>query len=116
MLALEDDADILPLGMALGIFVVFYESGLSGVDGVVAAHGAVFAGEPVRAPLAEYYVAGNYVLFCFALLSAIWEGGDREWELEQEQEMAGRNIPPDFLAPSRLPGPSFALFTAPCAA
>ncbi len=24
-------------------------------------------------------------------------------------------IPPDFLAPSLFPGPSFALFTAPCA-
>lgn len=30
--------------------------------------------------------------------------------------MGGKYIPPDFLAPSRLPGPSFALFTAPCAA
>ena len=50
--------------MPLGVSVVLYVAGLCGVDGVIAAYGAVVAWEPVRASLAEDYVAGDYVLFC----------------------------------------------------
>lgn len=48
--------------MALGVAVVFDVAGFRGVDGVVAAHAAVVAGEPVRAPLPEDDVAGYHVL------------------------------------------------------
>lgn len=65
MAALEDDADVLPLGVPLGVLVVFHVPAFGGVDGVVAAHGAVLAGEPVRAALAEDDVSWDDILFCF---------------------------------------------------
>lgn len=48
--------------MALRIAVVLDVARLRRVDGVVAAHAAVVAREPVRAPLAEDDVAGDHVL------------------------------------------------------
>ena len=62
--ALEYNADVLAFRVLEGIFVVFDVAGLGGVDGVVAAHGAVVAGKPFRAALAEDDVARDYVLFC----------------------------------------------------
>jgi len=46
-----------------GITVVFHIAGLGGIDGVVSAHGAVLAGEPMRASLAEDDVAWDDILF-----------------------------------------------------
>lgn len=43
-------------------------AGLRGVDGVVATHAAVVAGEPVRAALAEDDVAWNHILFWYVLV------------------------------------------------
>lgn len=48
--------------MALRIAVVLDVARLRRVDGVVAAHAAVVAREPVRASLSEDDVAGNHVL------------------------------------------------------
>ena len=50
--------------MPCWVAVVFHEPGLCGVDGVVAAHGAVVAWEPMRASLSEDDVAWDYVLLC----------------------------------------------------
>lgn len=48
--------------MPLGIAIVLDVARFGGVDGVVAAHAAVVAGEPMRAPLPEDDVAGDDVL------------------------------------------------------
>lgn len=61
--ALEDDADVAALGVQGGILVVLDVAGGRRVDRVVAAHGAVLAGEPFRAALAEDDIAGDDVLF-----------------------------------------------------
>lgn len=63
MFALEYHTDVLAFGMSLGIFVVFHETRLGGVDSVIATHGAVLTGEPVGSALSEYDVAGNDILF-----------------------------------------------------
>lgn len=70
MVAFEGDSDILALRVKLGIFVVFHVAGLGGIDGVVASHSAVLAGEPVCAALAEYDVAWDDILFFFAVSNA----------------------------------------------
>lgn len=62
--ALEHDANVLALGVLGGIAVVFHVARLDGVDGVVTAHAAVVAGEPVGAALTEDDVAGDDILFC----------------------------------------------------
>ena len=68
--ALKHYTDVLAFRVLEGVFVVFDVAWLSGVDGVVAAHCAVVAGEPFGAALAEDDVAWDYVLFCcFSLLS-----------------------------------------------
>ena len=74
MVALEDDADVLPLRVLLGVFVVFHVPAFCGVDGVVAAHGTVLTGEPVRAALAEDDVSGDDILFCLfrERLDIVW--------------------------------------------
>lgn len=64
MVAFEDDANVLAFGVSLGILVVFDVAGLRGIDGMITAHGAVIAREPVGASLAEDDVAGDHVLFC----------------------------------------------------
>jgi hypothetical protein len=38
-----------------------------------------------------------------------------KWEGDSAVIWEDIGVPPDFLAPSLFPGPSFALFTAPCA-
>lgn len=68
MFALKYYADVLAFGVSLGIFVVFHVAGLCSIDCVIATHVAVFAGEPMGAALAEYYVTGDYVLFCVVLV------------------------------------------------
>lgn len=50
---IEDDADVLAFRMLEGITVVADVAGCHCEDRVVAAHGDVCAGEPVRAALAE---------------------------------------------------------------
>ena len=55
----EDDADVLALGVAGGIPVVLDVAGLEGVDGVVAAETAVLAGVPYGAALLVDDVAGD---------------------------------------------------------
>lgn len=61
--ALKHYTDVLTFRVLERVFVVFDVAGLSGVDGVVAAHCAVVAGEPFGAALAEDDVAWDYVLF-----------------------------------------------------
>jgi hypothetical protein len=68
---LKHNTDILTFRVLQGIFVVFYVARLSGVDGVIASHAAVVAGEPFGAALAEDDVARDYVLFCFCSLSVL---------------------------------------------
>jgi hypothetical protein len=63
LVALEGYTNVLAFGIELGIFVVFHITGLGSVDGVVASHGAVLAGEPVCASLAEYDVSWDDILF-----------------------------------------------------
>lgn len=69
MTALEYHTDVLAFWVLQGVFVVFYVARLGGVDGVVAAHGAVVAWEPFGAALAEDDVAGDHVLFYWKRLS-----------------------------------------------
>ena len=102
-MALEHDSDVLSFGVLLRVLVVFHVSALSRIDSVVSPHRAVLAGEPVRSALAEYNVAGNHILICCPAVSFL---------LALVHRLL--NIPPDFFAPSRFPGPSFALLTAPC--
>lgn len=58
----EDDADVFAIGVEGRVAVVFDVAGGHGVDGVVAAHDAVFTGPPVRAPLFVDDVAGDDIL------------------------------------------------------
>jgi hypothetical protein len=64
LVALKHHTDVLAFRMLQRVFVVFYVARLGGVDGVVAAHGAVVAWEPFGAALAEDDVARDNVLFC----------------------------------------------------
>lgn len=100
------DADVLAFRVLLWVFVVLYVARFGGVNRMVAAHGAVVAGEPVGASLAEDYVSRDNILFCNSVSISF-----------QKLELGGierGNKPPDLLAPNLFPGPSLALFTAPC--
>lgn len=72
MIALEHYANILPLGMFLGVFIVLDVSAFRRVDSVISPHAAILAWEPVGAPLAENDVAGDYILF-WCLSASIFE-------------------------------------------
>lgn len=61
---LEDYAYVLPLRMPFGISVVLDVSCLRRVNGVIAAHGAIFAWIPMCAALAEDDVARDHILLC----------------------------------------------------
>ncbi len=63
MVSLEDNADVLPLWVLVRVLVILHVAGLRGIDGVVATHGAVFAGEPMGAALAEDDISRNDILF-----------------------------------------------------
>jgi hypothetical protein len=65
LVALERNAYVLSFGMQLRIFVVFHIARFGGIDSMVATHGAVGAGEPVGAALAEDDVSWDDILFCF---------------------------------------------------
>ncbi len=57
----ERDADVLPFWVQTRVSVVPNPAFLCGEDAVVAPEFAVFAGIPVRAALAEYDCAWDYV-------------------------------------------------------
>ena len=63
MVAFKDDADVFPARVLFRVAVVFHIASLRSVDGVIAPHAAVFAGEPERAALAEDNVAWDDILF-----------------------------------------------------
>lgn len=67
MVFFERDADVLSLRMLAWVFVVPYVSGFCCEDAVISSEFAVFAGEPVRATLAEDDVAWNDVLACVGI-------------------------------------------------
>lgn len=58
-MALKYDPNILPIWMLFLVFVVRYIALFLGENSVIASHAAVFAGEPMRAALPKYNVAGN---------------------------------------------------------
>lgn len=64
----EDDANVFPVRVARGIAVVFDVARGHGVDRVVAAHDAVFAGPPEGAALLVDDVAGDDILVWSKLL------------------------------------------------
>lgn len=92
--------------MLFGIFVVLHVAALRGIDCVIATDGTVLAGEPVSSALTEDDVARDNILLC--------PPGYQCLSLEANVKN-GNHEPPDFLAPSLFPGPSFALFAAPWA-
>ena len=61
-MALKNNADVLSLGMSLGVFVVLDVASLRSVDSMISSHRAVLARKPVRASLSEYDVAGDHIL------------------------------------------------------
>lgn len=99
---LKHNADVLSLRVLFGVLVVLDVSAFCRIDSVVSPHRTVVAREPVGAALAEYDVAGDHILLCIRM-SVLSHLVHRLFD-----------IPPDFLAPRRFPGPSFALLTAPC--
>lgn len=58
----EDDADVFAVRVLGWVTVVFDIAGGHGVDGVVAAHDAVFAGPPVRSALLVEDIARDNIL------------------------------------------------------
>ena len=64
VLFVEDDADVLSVGMLCGIAVVFDVASRHGVDGVITAHLAVLSGPPQCSSLLVENVAGNDELIC----------------------------------------------------
>ena len=99
----ENYSDVLSFRVLLRILIVFYISALRCIDSVISTHCTVVAWEPVCSALAEYNVARNHILICYRTVSLLLAAA-----------YVISNIPPDFLAPRRFPGPSFALLTAPC--
>lgn len=64
----EDDANVFAVWVLGWVAVVFDVAGCHGVDGVVAAHDAVFAGPPVRSALLVEDVARDDILIWNLLL------------------------------------------------
>jgi ABC-type uncharacterized transport system permease subunit len=64
LISLEDNTNVLSFGILLGVFVVLHIAAFGSINSVIAAHGAILAGEPVRAALAEDDVAWDDILFC----------------------------------------------------
>lgn len=101
---LKHDTDVPSLGMFFRVLVVLDISCLRRIYSVVSPHPTVLTGEPVRAALTEYDVAGDHILSYYQTVSL------------SLTQCSNFDLPPLFLAPRRFPGPSFALLTAPCSA
>lgn len=63
LIPLEDNANVLSFGILLGVLIIFYVATFGSINCMIAAHGAVLTGEPVRAALAEDDVAWDNILF-----------------------------------------------------
>jgi hypothetical protein len=64
LISLENNANVLSFRVLLRVFVVLYVAAFGSINCVIATHGAVLTGEPVRTALAEDDVAWDDILFC----------------------------------------------------